>query len=89
LSAAVLKFSAGYYLEDQDYWRLAGIFDDVWLYATDNVRLFDWQVMTDLDQEYRNAVLNVNVDIKNYSNKDLGLFRIKAVVKDKAGIVIA
>ena len=25
----VLKYSDGYYLEGQDYWRLAGIFDDV------------------------------------------------------------
>ena len=36
----VLKYSDGYYLEGQDYWRLAGIFDDVWLYATPSVRLF-------------------------------------------------
>lgn len=41
LAVCVLKYSDGYYLEGQDYWRLAGIFDDVWLYATPAVRIFD------------------------------------------------
>lgn len=89
LAVAVLKFCDGYYLEDQDYWRLAGIFDDVWLYATNNVRLFDWQIMTDLDQEYRNAVLTVKTVVKNYSDKDPGLFRLKAEVKDKYGSIVS
>ena len=31
IAVNVYKYSDGYYLEDQDYWRLAGIFDDVWL----------------------------------------------------------
>ena len=33
LAVLVLKYSDGYYLEGQDYWRLAGIFDDVWIFA--------------------------------------------------------
>ena len=31
IAVNVYKYCDGYYLEDQDYWRLAGIFDDVWL----------------------------------------------------------
>jgi len=31
IAVNVYKYSDGYYLEGQDYWRLAGIFDDVWL----------------------------------------------------------
>lgn len=66
VAVAVLKYSDGYYLENQDYWRLAGIFDDVNLYAAPTLRLFDWQVVTDLDTDYRDADLRVSVDVKNY-----------------------
>jgi beta-galactosidase len=64
LAVKVMKYSDGVYLESQDYWRLAGIFDDVWLYAKPNVQLFDWYATTDLDDNYENATLNLQVTIK-------------------------
>ncbi|RKD90886.1 beta-galactosidase small subunit-related protein [Mangrovibacterium diazotrophicum] len=75
IAVFVLKFSDGYYLEGQDYWRLAGIFDDVWVYASPEVRLFDWQVITDFDESYTDSKLSLNIDIKNYgeSTKDYKL----------------
>ncbi|MEZ4898793.1 MAG: glycoside hydrolase family 2 TIM barrel-domain containing protein [Saprospiraceae bacterium] len=66
IAVLVIKFSDGYYLEGQDYWRLAGIFDDVWVYATNPVRIFDWEVITDLDASYTNASLTLNLDVKSY-----------------------
>ena len=66
LAVCVTKYSDGYYLEGQDYWRLAGIFDDVTLYATPKTRLFDWYVTTDLDDQYRDATLHLQVDVKSY-----------------------
>jgi beta-galactosidase len=66
IAVFVVKFSDGYYLEGQDYWRLAGIFDDVWVYASPQVRLFDWQVITDLDEQFENAELSVMVHVKGY-----------------------
>jgi beta-galactosidase len=62
VAIAVLKYSDGYYLEDQDYWRLAGIFDDVWLYAAPKVHIFDWQAITDLDGDYRHAILTLTTE---------------------------
>ena len=41
LAVLVIKYCDGYYLEGQDYWRLAGIFDDVYLYSAPKTRLFD------------------------------------------------
>ncbi len=52
IAVNVYKYSDGYYLEDQDYWRLAGIFDDVWLFATPLAHIFDWYATTDLDKTY-------------------------------------
>jgi len=52
-------------LKDRIIGRFAGIFDDVILYATPNVRLFDWYVVTDLDDTYTDADLLVQIDVKN------------------------
>ncbi len=71
LAMLVIKYSDGYYLEGQDYWRLAGIFDDVWLYATPRTRLFDWHVTTDLDADYRDAELCIQATAKHYGEGSL------------------
>ena len=68
IAVNVYKYSDGYYLEDQDYWRLAGIFDDIWLFATPKTHIFDWHATTDLDNTYTNARLDISVDVKNYSS---------------------
>jgi beta-galactosidase len=67
LAVNVHKYSDGYYLEDQDYWRLAGIFDDVWLFAAPKMHIFDWFAITDLDESFINARLDLSVEVKNYS----------------------
>ena len=71
LAMKVVKYSDGFYLEGQDYWRLAGIFDDVYLYATPKTRLFDWYVTTDLDKDYRNADLNIEVTVRSYDKQPI------------------
>jgi len=82
IAVHVVKYSDGYYLEGQDYWRLAGIFDDVWIYATPSVRLFDWQVITDLDETYTDANLELNVDVKKYTADPTSSFQVKAQLFD-------
>jgi len=84
IAVHVVKYSDGYYLEGQDYWRLAGIFDDVWIYATPAVRLFDWQVVTELDETYTDAMLDLTVDVKNYSNELSSSYQVKAILRDAA-----
>lgn len=76
----VVKFSDGYYLEGQDYWRLAGIFDDVWVFAVPRVRIFDWQVITDFDNTYTNSDLLVNVDIRSHENGGNG-YRVRSTLR--------
>lgn len=86
LTVCVLKYSDGYYLEMQDYWRLSGIFEDVLIYATPLQRLFDYQVITDLDENYTHADLKINAWIKNYRPTDEhAKYLVKARLKDKEG----
>lgn len=88
LAVMVTKYCDGYYMEGQDYWRLAGIFDDVYVFATPKTRLFDWQVITDLDEQYKDADLLVNAYIKNYGAEAKSL-KVNALLTDKQGNTVA
>ncbi len=73
LSVLVLKYSDGGYLEMQDYWRLAGIFDDVTIYPTRNVRIYDYQVITDFDNSFKDSEVSLAVDLRTYTQAAEGL----------------
>ena len=75
----VLKYSDGYYLEGQDYWRLAGIFDDVTLYASPQARIWDWQVITDFGPDFVDSDLSVAVTLRGFDVQGSG-YRVKATV---------
>ncbi|UNK19578.1 beta-galactosidase subunit alpha [Paenibacillus sp. N3/727] len=65
LAVRVYQWSDGSYLEDQDMWWLSGIFRDVYLIAEPAaLRIADFRVITELDAEYRNANLNVRMDLE-------------------------
>lgn len=82
LAVLVLKYCDGYYLEGQDYWRLAGIFDDVTVYASPKVRIFDWQVLTDFDSSFTDSDLSLSIDLKSYGVSGKGLCVSAVVSKD-------
>ena len=63
LAAEVYRWSDGSYLECQDFWRLAGIERDVYLYAAPRVRIRDYEVKAGLDAGYRNGRLDVTVEL--------------------------
>ncbi len=65
LTVQVFQWSDGSYLEDQDMWRLSGIFRDVYLLATPEVRLRDARVTTRFDATYTDAVLAVQAVLRN------------------------
>lgn len=67
LAVEVYRFSAGSYLEDQDMWRLSGIFRNVTLWSAPSVHIRDFFVRPDLDSEYRDGTVEVTVKVRNYS----------------------
>ncbi len=69
LAVKVWRNSDGTYLEDQDMWRLSGIFRDVYLMAAPEVHLRDFAVVTDFDAEYRDAELRVEMWVRNYGDR--------------------
>ncbi len=80
LAVRVFKYSDGTYLEDQDFWRLAGIFRDVYLMATPEVHIRDYSVITDLDDQYRDANLNIKLSLKNYLNLPKSGFKVRVTL---------
>ena len=89
IAVFVVKYSDGYYMEDQDYWRLAGIFDDVWVYAAPEVRLFDWQVITDFDDTYTDSELTVTFDIVKYKQALSSDYVVEAELFDIKNAVVS
>lgn len=65
LAVEVYRWSDGSYLECQDFWRISGIERDVFLYSTPKVRIRDFFAKADLDAQYKNGLLNLDVDLKN------------------------
>ena len=69
IAVQVFRWCDGSYLEDQDGWRLSGIFRDVYLYATPKIQIQDFFVTTDLDVEYNDAVISAKIKLKNYDKR--------------------
>jgi beta-galactosidase len=65
LSVQVFRWCDGSYLEDQDFWRLSGIYRDVYLEALPQARIHDVEIKTNLDDDYRDAELSVDVSVEN------------------------
>lgn len=67
IAVEVFAWNDGSYLEDQDFWRLSGIFRDVWLWSTPGVHLRDFKAATVLDADYRDATLAITGQLKNFT----------------------
>lgn len=61
LAVAVYQYSTASWLEDQDFWRLYGIFRDVYLYAIPEVHLGDVFVQADYDTESGKGSIQSNL----------------------------
>ncbi|RLD81195.1 MAG: beta-galactosidase, partial [Bacteroidetes bacterium] len=85
LALEVYRWSDGSYLECQDFWRISGIERDIYLFSTPNVMIRDFFVHADLDEEYKNGILKLDVELKNYLKKmPKGIsVRTKLFKKDK------
>ncbi|SDJ74787.1 beta-galactosidase/evolved beta-galactosidase subunit alpha [Catalinimonas alkaloidigena] len=85
LAAEVIRWSDGSYLEDQDFWRLSGIFRDVYLTARPPVYMQDFHVVTDLDDQYQNATLRLQLTLKNGGKRTSRKERIRVTLASLDG----
>lgn len=84
LAVQVFRWSDGSYLEDQDFWRMSGIFRDVYLEGIPEFRIQDFEVKTEFDNTLTDAQLAVDLLLQN-SKKDAADGKVTAKLFDAAG----
>ena len=66
----VYRWSDASYLECQDFWRLSGIERSVYVYSQPKTHIFDFEVVSTLDDAYENGIMKLSVDIQNSGTKE-------------------
>ncbi|WP_168205241.1 glycoside hydrolase family 2 TIM barrel-domain containing protein [Bythopirellula goksoeyrii] len=82
IAVQVYRWCDGSYLEDQDMWRLSGIYRDVFVYSTAAVRISDFAVRTELDSDYENATLSIKPEIDISGSETLEGWTLHAQLYD-------
>lgn len=85
ITVEVYRWCDGSYIENQDYLRLGGIFRDVYMTAKEKTEIRDFTVVTDLDKSYKNAALNVEVDLRSFDGKEKEGYSVKGYLYDENG----
>ncbi|MES2277255.1 MAG: glycoside hydrolase family 2 TIM barrel-domain containing protein [Bacteroidota bacterium] len=85
IAVEVYQYSSGTWLEDQDMWRLHGIFRNVTLWSAPQEHIRDFFVKTNLDSVYKDAIVEVSAKIKNYSEQAARTQTLVATLYDANG----
>ena len=78
LAVEVYRWSDGSYLEDQDMWRLSGIFRSVQLWVRPLVHISDYHVTAEPNSDYSKANVHARIQVCNTGNK--AAKKLKAVL---------
>ena len=62
LALQVFQYTTASWIEDQDFFRFAGIFRDVYLYAVPAVHVRDLKIVTELDDAFTHAQVRLSMD---------------------------
>lgn len=69
----VFRWCDGTYLEDQDFFRLSGVGRDCYLYARNKQYIQDIRITPDLDAQYRDGTLAIELQLKGSGSVELEL----------------
>jgi beta-galactosidase/beta-glucuronidase len=88
LAVQVMQRTDASYLEDQDMWRLNGIFRDVWLASSAHLHVEDLVTRTTFNEDRSHATLTATIALANSGSASRGA---SAVVRlsDATGAVVA
>ncbi|MDP4223385.1 MAG: glycoside hydrolase family 2 TIM barrel-domain containing protein [Bacteroidota bacterium] len=80
VAVEVYRYTTGSYVEDQDMWRLSGIFRNVTIWSSPQEHIRDFFVKTDLDNQYKNATVEITAKVKNYGIKPSKASKLSATL---------
>ncbi len=89
LAVEVFKWSTGSFLEDQDYWRMSGIYRDVYLFSQAPLHVRDYFATATFKDNYKNATINVDVELENKDAKNKKAASFEAVLYDLNKKIVA
>jgi beta-galactosidase len=89
VAVEVYQYCTGSYMEDQDMWRLSGIFRDVTLWSAPAVHVRDFSIHTDLDADCRDAVTVVTAKVRNFAKTPAASQRLAVELVDRAKAKVA
>ncbi|MCJ7776695.1 MAG: hypothetical protein MUP16_00025, partial [Sedimentisphaerales bacterium] len=87
IAVQVFRWNDGSWLEDQDFWRLSGIYRDVYLWSLPLLHIQDFEVTTDLDGLYHDAQIKVAAKLSNRSDKPAAV-TLQADLINPSGVTI-
>lgn len=85
LAVEVFRWSDASWLEDQDFWRLSGIFRDVYLYTQPEVYIEDFRVQTLFGEDYSKSTLKTSIKLSGDETKTV---RLKMTLLDGEDTVL-
>lgn len=86
LAVEVYRWSDGSYLEDQDMFRLSGIFRDVYLVAKPRVNLRDYHLTTGWEEDdFSKVTLNAKAVVRNLDKKKAAGMQLEMSLLDADG----
>ncbi|TRX59173.1 DUF4981 domain-containing protein [Fulvivirga sp. M361] len=80
VAVEVYRWSDGSYLEDQDFWRLSGIFRDVYVWSVPQAHVRDFAVTSSLDESLQHGVFQLRGEVQS---KKSGAAILKALIQDQ------
>ena len=83
LAVEVYRWSDGSYIEDQDFWRLSGIFRPVKLWKRPLVHISDYRITLIPSDDYSVAKIHTQVQIVNTSESQVNRVNLMFTLKDK------
>jgi len=83
IAVMVLKWCDGSYLEDQDKWRMSGIFRDVYILTREKEHISDVFIKLDLSDDFGSGTIKCEIDVAGD-----GTLPVRAVLKDLNGSIL-
>lgn len=84
LAVKVIKWCDGSWLEDQDFWRLSGIFRDVYLYSLPKLYISDYKIEAIPFEDYKSGMLTISIDFSEKLNNG----QLSIMVFDKGNTAV-
>jgi len=90
LAVEVYRWCDGSWVEDQDMWRLSGIERDVYVYALPTVSVWDYKLVSGLQNNYRDGSLSADITLRNFNDiKQTGKLKIELLSRETGSVVLS